>query len=188
MNNWQTYPADEALQPTITAIGVGEDEALIRQLVDKSRQAAILEFTPKDAAERFKDIDAFHAWQAKGRTVHWLLAADNQLAGVIWYGPAPCPTDLGLEFVPDQTFAIRIYEGFTGHGLARPFMSQSLHIYMQTLQAAAETMNGIWLETDLDNAAARAVYTKFGYQELHADDKRVMMVLSPAKIAEIVAA
>jgi len=185
MNDLRTYPADPALQPLIQAIGVGVDEDLIGQLVTNSRQAPMLEFTPKDAAVRFKDTAAFHAWQAKGRTVHWLLAEHDQLAGIIWYGPAACPQDLGLDFVPDETFAIRIYEGFNGHGLARPFMLQSLRLYVQQKQAAGQPINGFWLETDLDNPAARATYTKFGYQVISHDEARMMMVLSPSKIAEL---
>jgi phosphotransacetylase/GNAT superfamily N-acetyltransferase len=186
-DNLQLFPADETLQPFIKHIGVGVSSELIAQLVANSRQEPMLRFTPKDAAERFKDEASFHAWQAKGRTVHWLLAKDNTLAGIIWYGKSTCPVAFDGDFQPDETFAIRVYDGFSGYGLAKPFMKQSLRILLEARRASNEPMNGIWLETDDDNPSAVAVYTSFGYQEIAHNNKRLCMVLGPKAIERIAA-
>jgi len=180
----QYFDASDDMRPLVKRIAVGVDDNLVEQLVANSQQAAIKQFTPKDSAERFSSPESFAQWQAKGRTVHWLLADDNKLAGIIWYGKAESPIELP-EPAPDETFAIRIYEGFSGQGLARPFMKKSLQIYASAKMAAGDPFNGIWLQTDVDNPAALASYQKFGYTEVTRDEKRVTMILTPETIQTI---
>lgn len=182
---------NDSLKPLITHLAVGDDPGLERQLITKSRQPAILQYTPKDAAERFGSPARLAAWRAKGRELHWLLGLDRDLAGIIWYGPAKFPLDAAelevpLPEIPEETFAIRLYEGYAGHGLARPAMQLSLKTYVAHQQARGQKVKGIWLQTDLDNAAAVAVYTKFGYQEVAQDDRRITLVLSSELIAALV--
>ena len=174
------------MQPTVLQIATGTDQGLIDQLIQKSNQENILKFTPKDSTQRFADTAAFNAWLGKGREIHWLLGPDDDLAGIIWYGKSAFPSDLALPETPDETFAIRLYEGYVGHGLAKPFMTQSLAIYAQQKQALHEQLPSIWLETNLDNPAARAAYTKFGYQEVASNEKRVTMVLPTATVRAII--
>jgi GNAT superfamily N-acetyltransferase len=171
-------PASEPMKPLITYVAVGEDEDLETQLISKSRQPSILKYTPNDAKKRFGNPAMLKQWRAKGRQIHWLLGADNDLAGIIWYGKSKFPLDLKLAQTPEETFAIRIYDGYAGHGLARPFMELSLKTVVASKQTRGEAITGIWLQTDLDNPAAIAAYTKFGYQEVARDDKRVTMILS----------
>ncbi len=179
-----TIPADKDLRPLITAIATGSDPELERQLIEKSRQPSILKYTPNDSARRFGDKRMFDAWRAGGREIHWLVGKDGDLAGIIWYGKKPLPLQLALPETPEETFAIRLYEGYTGHRLSVPFMRQSLAIHARHKLDRGEPVSGIWLETDVDNPAALAAYTKFGYDEVARDKERVTMVLNSSKIKE----
>lgn len=177
---------DERMKPLITNLAVGRDAGLEAQLIAKSRQENILKFTPKDASKRFGDAPMLEQWLAKGREIHWLLGADRDLAGIIWYGKSEFPlSDVTLPEAPEETFAIRIYDGYAGHGLARPFMKLSLKTHVTLKKQRGEPVTGIWLQTDIDNPAAAAAYVKFGYQEVARDEKRVTMVLSSEQIQAI---
>jgi GNAT superfamily N-acetyltransferase len=178
--------ADDAMKPLITYIAVGEDAALEEQLIQKSRQPNILKYTPNDAKERFGDQAMLQKWLDKGREIHWLLGSGHDLAGIIWYGKSKFPLDIQLPETPQETFAIRIYEGYSGHGLARSFMTQSLHVAIKLKKDRGEPIVGIWLQTDLDNQAAVAAYTKFGYQEVARDKIRVTMILPAAQIQKLI--
>ncbi|HVX57301.1 MAG TPA: GNAT family N-acetyltransferase [Candidatus Saccharimonadales bacterium] len=184
-DNLELIAADNSMKPLIDHLAVGRDAGLEEQLISKSRQPNILRFTPKDAKERFGDRAMLEKWLAKGREIHWLVGNDNELAGIIWYGKARFPLDIELPELPEETFAIRIYEGYSGHGLARPFMHQSLAVHVERRRARNEPITGIWLETDVDNPAALASYTKFGYQEVARDAKRVTMVLPSSQIVRM---
>jgi GNAT superfamily N-acetyltransferase len=172
----------QPMSQAVSYLGIGRDADLERQLIAKSREANILKYTPKDAAQRFGDQAMLEKWLAKGREIHWLIGPDKDLAGIIWYGKSRFPLDLELPEMPEETFAIRIYDGYAGHGLARPFMTLSLQTAVRFKQERGEPVCGIWLQTDIDNPAAVAAYTKFGYQEVARDEKRVTMVLPSESI------
>ena len=176
---------DESMKPTVEYLAVGRDKNLEAQLITKSQQPAILKYTPNDPGQRFGSLEQLEQWLTKGRELHWLIGPDHDLAGIIWYGPSAFPLDIELPEMPQETFAIRIYEGYAGHGLARPFMRLSLQTAVQLKQERGEPVLGIWLQTDIDNLAGLAAYTKFGYQEVARDHKRVTMVLSSADIIAI---
>jgi RimJ/RimL family protein N-acetyltransferase len=178
-------PADKDLQPLIRAVATGSDPDLERQLIEKSREPSILKYTPKDSSRRFRDQKSLEAWRAGGREVYWLLGQDDDLAGIIWYGKKDFPLDIDLPDRPTETFAIRIYDGYNGHGLAVPSMRQTLRMHALAAASRGEAPAGIWLETDVDNPAALHVYDKFGYREVARDDKRVTMVLPPSEITAI---
>lgn len=184
MSDLQKFEAVEDLRPIIRCIAVGRDSGLEKQLVEKSRQPNILRFTPNDAAKRFGDQAMLEKWYSGGREIHWLLGEDDDLAGIIWYGKKPFPAEADLDEKPGETFAIRLYDGYTGHHLSVPFMRQSLSIHAKLREEAGEPLTGLWLETDVDNPAALAAYTKFGYREVARDDQRVTMVLDSARIKE----
>ena len=186
-SNLILYEADASLRPFILNIANGWSEELAIQLIEKSRQENILLHTPKDAAKRFKDQDSLRQWLTKGREVHWLLGPDQDLAGIIWYGPAEPPQPIDTNGVEPETFAIRIYDGYVGKGLARPFMLQSLRVLVAEREAQDKPVPFIWLETDIDNIPAVTSYTKLGYEEYTRDDIRVLMTLTPDKIKTIIA-
>ncbi len=179
-------PANEDLRPLITHVATGADDSLERQLFQKSKQPNILKYTPKDAAKRFGDKEMFDTWKAGGRELYWLLGEKNDLAGIIWYGVKAFPLKTELPEPPSETFAIRLYDGYSGHGLAVPAMKQTLALHAKAAQTGGKPIAGIWLETDTDNPAALAVYTKLGYQEVHRDTERVTMVLPASEIRRII--
>lgn len=181
-----TVPANKDLQPFILSIATGAEPDLERQLFEKSREPNILRYTPKDAASRFGDKTMFDGWKAGGRELYWLLGKDNDLAGIIWYGKKAPPEGLDLPEAPSETFAIRLYDGYSGHGLAVPAMRQTLQIHARSAEARGERLTGIWLETDADNPAALKVYTRFGYEEVGRTPERVTMVLPASEIERIV--
>jgi RimJ/RimL family protein N-acetyltransferase len=181
-------PADADLQPHITGIATGKDAGLQQQLFKKSREPNILKYTPKDASKRFGSNEMFNAWLAGGREVYWLLGPNDDLAGIIWYGKKAPPATISGPVQPSETFAIRLYDGYSGHGLAVPAMKQTLRMHAEAAQARGEALTGIWLETDTDNPAALKVYTRFGYEEVGRTPERVTMVLPPAKIAAAIGA
>lgn len=182
-------PVTDDMKP-ITEFLVADNEQpdLIDQLIEKTKQPHIMQSTPKDSSTRFNSMESFLAWQAKGRFIHWLIGPKRDLGGIIWYGPKDFPfPEIKLDEHPDYSFAIRLYEGYVGHRLARPFMVLSIKALVAAKEAAGEKVPGIWLQTDTDNEAALAAYTKFGYKEVHRDEERVTMVLDSAAIKDIAA-
>lgn len=177
--------APETMKPAVEFIAYGSDDSVEKQLVQKSSQPNILRFTPKDHKKRFGDIDMLRKWKSKGRIVHWLLGPNDDLAGIIWYGESAFPLDIDLHEKPNETFAIRLYDGYVGHGLAKPFMVQSLIILVSQKKKTGANISPIWLQTDVDNPAAIAAYSKFGYEEVARDEKRVTMVLDTDTISLI---
>ena len=157
------------------------------QIIAKSHEPHILKHTPKDAESRFTDIVAFDKWYAKGRKLFMLANGSGELGGIVWYGKEKAPDYLKTE--ANHTFAIRLYEGFMGQGLGKPFMKTTLDSYMRGLtQQDLNEFGGIWLETCDDNDAAMALYPKFGFEIMANDKERVGMVLSPESIREILSA
>jgi hypothetical protein len=166
----------------------GVPEPFAYQLVDKSEQAHVARWTPNDAAERFRDIESVAAHINKGRHMY-SLALGEDLAGTVWYGNKEFPTQ---EFGPqaaNQTFAIRIYEGYLRQGLAIPFMDHSLKDYILSFieTSREDTFNGLWLSSDVENQAVR-LYMQYGYRIAGQSQGKVFMVLSESKIRGLVGA
>ena len=166
----------------------GVPEHLARQLIEKSRQKHIENWTPGDAEYRFTDTQSIERHIAKGRSMY-LLAQGEDLAGTIWYGKKDFPSQEQSPQAPNQTFAIRIYEGYLGQGLAKPFMDLTLKEYLWSFMETPreDTFNGLWLSMDVDNPIA-VFYLKYGYQMVAQPDGRIFMVLSEGKIREIAGA
>ena len=177
---------DEALKPHVQYIATGINDDLRKQLITKSKEDHVLANTPADASERFGDDAMLDKWLEKGRIVHWLIGPGGDLAGIIWYGKSTPPNDLPIDKGIDITFAIRIYNGYFGKGLAKPFMRQSLKILEDFEESKGRKLLGLWLKTTIANEAAVAVYTKFGYQEIHRDTTTTYMVLPADKLTTII--
>lgn len=155
--------------PEITEKGFavcrGWSQHMVQELIERSREAPILHFTPNDAERRFKTPESTEAWLSdESRTVYTL---DNgQTAGMIWYTETP-REDLDARY----TFGIRMYERTRGKKLAEGFM-RAVHADFAEIAHSPR----VWLETGTDNAAALHLYAKFGYQEVDRTDERVTMV------------
>ena len=172
------------LSDHVKYIAMGLDGSLVIQLIKKSKQPHIIASTPKDANERFGDLEMFKRWLKKGRLIHWLVADGGDLAGIIWYGEEKIPTEVTLDNPPRITFAIRLYENYLGKGLSVPFMKQSMHILVSSLKESSD-FGGIWLQTEINNKPAVAAYQKFGYKEIGRSDTKVIMVLDKPQVLEL---
>ncbi len=154
----------------------GITEKQIRELLAYSQSdQEIRKFTSDPV--RFKDRNAFNQWRQKGKLIYTLTDVSGPLLGLIWFGEKACPfkEELGCQ----TSFAIRIYGKARGKGLAIDFMKIAFSDYCRL---HPET-GGIWLETSVDNLAARKVYEKFGFQAVPEaeDKKKIIMTFKPRK-------
>lgn len=146
-------------------------EKYLDQLIEKSRQAHVMEHEGhEDAGGRFRDKRAFLDWSKDKRRVFYLLLSGDYLAGVIWFGKR---VNEHIEPKYSLTFAIRLYEGFVGRGLSKPFMGVA-HDGM----AKYFPGQNIWLDFAADNLAAQKAYESFGYRYLKQHDGRIIMGLN----------
>jgi hypothetical protein len=180
------FEPDAGLKPFAEAIAAGRSSDLEQQLVTKSRESHILKYTPNDAGSRFKSHESFENWISNGREVYWLLGAENDLGGIIWYGKKTLPQlEATAAEIPTETFAIRLYEGYVRRRLAVPFIIQTLRLSVQNKHAHGEPAVGIWLETGEDNMAAQKIYQAVGFHEIGRSDKRLTYVLSSTNAESI---
>lgn len=131
-----------------------DDVAKIKQI---ALEALMREYVPRDATERFANVETAKKWLGKGRAFFSLVKKSNQeLVGYGWAGPGTS------EFVPggQHTWAIRIGQAGQGQGLATPF-SQLIVEVSEALHGAGN----IWLETWASNGAAVHVYHKLGFKD-----------------------
>jgi len=172
----------------------GLNEHFASQLIEKSRQETMLRYVPDDASRRFKDDDSINQWLTN-RDV--FLLTDGQsldLGGIIWYGPKGFPQELPNHLIrqlgiPSHTFAIRLYDGYRGQGLAKDFMRETFGAYMWHMYQQGQLRNytGLWLRVSEDNPAAIQAYTDFGFVEAARDDENhiIFMILSRKTSEEI---
>lgn len=160
--------SDQGLNTRGFELYEGWNDRIARALVRKSVEAIMLQNVPNDHGKRFATAAAAHEWMAAApeRLLYSLYAQDD-LAGVVWFTPQP-----DTESAAQHTFAIRLYSSARGKSLGLPLM-QAAH----TDAFAHGVANGVWLETDESNTAARALYTKFGYQTTAIADGRVHMYI-----------
>lgn len=167
----------------------GHTDDFVDQLIRKSRQELIVQNCPKDSSERFSSREAFEQWLQKegGRTSYFLADPSGELAGIVWYGRAELDADIlpdfPAELKPNHTFAIRIYDGFNGKGLAKDFIRTTMADYLEQQAGGSQSddFNGFHLETDKDNQAAIRLYEAIGYIAVDPDDDsdRLTMVMHP---------
>lgn len=165
----------------------GHTDEFVDQLIRKSKQEHIVQNCPKDSAERFSSRQAFERWLQKdgGRSPYFLADASGEVAGLVWYGLKELDEgvmpDFPPEYIPNHTFAIRIYDGFDGRGLAKSLVRASMRDYLEQLGRSGqlEEFNGFHLETDTDNHAALRLYDSIGYKTVDEDEgkERFTMVL-----------
>lgn len=157
----------------------GLTEALREQLVTKSREPAILKWTPRDAAERFTDVDAVKAREIDIHNYPLVRRCGDgslDLAGLLWLSPRP---NHGANF----TYAVRLYEGYGKQGLAERLTNAAIRDFGRL--HPEET--SLWLDTDNNNEAARRLYEKTGWQSIiRGDEREIMTKLLDAKQPKIV--
>lgn len=167
MNEPMRQVSDEVLNSKGYELYQGWNDKLAHALVQKSMEAIMLQNVPGDRGRRFSNEAAAHQWMADApERLLYALYANDDLAGVLWFSP-----QADTKSTAQYTFAVRLYASARGKSLGLPFM-QATHA-----DAAARGIDGVWLETDESNAAARALYTKFGYQTTAIADGRVHMYI-----------
>jgi hypothetical protein len=138
---------------------------LAEQLVERSKEAPVRDMCKNDADKRFKDVNAVAKWQTKERLSLPLVREAGrgslELMGFGWIGPGVPGED--EPYIPGATttFAVRIYEGATGQGNARP--------YTEAIVAAHDKQfgsEGVWLEAWGDNQKALRPYEQAGFVEV----------------------
>lgn len=141
---------------TIAALGEfelsrGFDETLAEQIVMQSQQPSILAMAPRDASERFSDVDTAMEWfQSSPDRIFYSLGYHAHLAGIIWFTKAPLQD-------AERTFAVRVYEPFGGRGLGTSF-GKAAHDDL-----AEEYTGSLWADVHVDNFASQNVARKLGY-------------------------
>lgn len=148
----------------------GWNQSLACDLVAKSTEERIVQDTPNDALKRFSTARAADDWHNTGQRTMYSLYG-RSLAGVIWYDIRP-RQDIDAEY----TFAIRLYDEARGRRLARGFMQAAHQDFARLKRNLA-----VWLETNVDNTAARHLYDGFGYETIGEEDGRVTMVYRSAE-------
>lgn len=141
---------------------------ILMQIIEKSNQERMLKTVPRDSSERLKNPEAYKSWASKGILFFALTDYSSNVGGLIWFERRENPLAPDAE----TTFAIRIYDGYEGRGLAKPFMNVA-HFMLPKLM---DVSPNVWLETDVDNDPARGLYKSFGYEEIGITDAgRVLM-------------
>lgn len=143
----------------------GWSHDIARQLVALSQEPHIKRHTPNDAAKRFTTSEAGNNWHHDHHRVVYTLA-DTAVNGLIWFGETP--DDPHGRY----TFAIRMYQKSLRQHLAKPFMNAAHADFREVEQYDGP----IWLDTDINNVSARALYEKTGYEEIDQDKNRIIMV------------
>lgn len=147
-------------------------EKFIDQLIEKSNQPHILEFEgEEDARGRFASRDAYKKWTSAKKRIIYLLKDKEDVAGIIWFGERLNPH---IDPKYSITFGIRLYEGYVGKGLSKPFMIAS-HKDISRYYPGQR----IWLDFKTDNTAARRAYESFGYEYIGSEGERQIMGFTP---------
>jgi ribosomal protein S18 acetylase RimI-like enzyme len=146
---------------------VGWNDAIARQLVERSKEEEIRRYTRRDAEERFVDTEAAERWYKEKGHVVYALGKKATLEGIIWFARTPRP-----ELGADYTFAIRMYESQRGKGLAGAFLEAAHKDFASRMWYE----DGFWLEADEDNQRALQFYAKHGYSEVSSKNDRSLLV------------
>jgi hypothetical protein len=164
----------------------GYTDELVARLVEKSRQERIVQHCPRDSAERFASPQAFEKWRTKehGRSPYFLTDNEGDLAGIAWFGCSQLDEEVVPDFPPNHKFAVRIYDGYDGRGLAKGFIRAATEDYLQQLagESRSDDFNGFHLQADAGNLGARRLYESIGYVGVDAneDSERITMILLPS--------
>lgn len=108
---------------------------------------------------------------------------EGNLMGIVWLGEEQIPSkDFMVDFNEDEfgiTFAIRIYEGARGKGLANRFMKEAIAIFKSTEKYRGFKNKGIWLEVTHDNIPAVRAYERSGFKRVTDPDgsDKILMIL-----------
>lgn len=186
------YTKKEPIESTeILSVTQGLTESQIKQLIGYSNDDEVVGAYSSDP-RRFKDREAFDKWLSKGRSIYALNDKDGSLLGIVWFGKAAFPDNkLRKEFENIDkdyysiTFALRMYEGARGKGLAKKLTASAFTAYLRSDDYKQAGGQGIWLETSQENTAAVKTYETLFTQVSDPDEHgRIVMILDPAATSQ----
>jgi RimJ/RimL family protein N-acetyltransferase len=130
----------------------GFNRGIAEHLVERSRQPIIQAMAPRDETERFSDVDTALDWSSRSpERIFYSLAQSAHLAGVIWFTP-------GLLHDAQYTFAVRVYEPYSGRGLGAAFGEVAHEDLEKDYQGA------IWADVLSNNQPSQRLARKLGYR------------------------
>lgn len=159
-DNQLVADAAERLSSQGYTVCVGLTREWTEKILPLTHEQSILEYCPRDAAERFASVAATENWLSKQRAVFLLVheaAGVKTLAGYGWAGYGV------TEHVPggEATFALRVSEKHQGKGLATPYS-----VLMLAGAVKLYGLQNIWLEAWMSNAGAVHIYHKLGFVDV----------------------
>lgn len=165
----------DGLNVTI-ATSFAELEPFASQIVEGAKQPHIQEFEYEDSwpRGRFASVEDIDTWMDTPRTVYFMSKmATGQQAAIVWFSPRPYGYMHGEAHHFNNTFGIRIFEGFEGRGLSQPLM----RFTHDTQRIIDPDMHGVWLSAKPENERAVRAYEKFGYIRHKTADGLLYMTL-----------
>lgn len=139
------------------------------QIVAASKEPVMLEWVQNDASVRFPDKESAQHWFTVKERILYGLKRDIALTALAWFSPKPHPNP---QITAEYTYAIRLYEGMRGQGLARAVMAVTHEAFYEASGYKGPT----WLSVNAKNMDARRLYEKFGYEGTDQLDERIIMI------------
>ena len=133
----------------------GFDSTIANALYEGAKDPVVRQFTHD--ATRFSTPDSVETWaeDPEKRPVIYSLA-DQAILGVIWFSHTESE-----HASAHDSFAIRMYEGGRGRGLASDFL-EAAHVDFH-----AQGGESTWLRVRRENTTAQQLYSRHGYQITH---------------------
>jgi hypothetical protein len=163
-------------------------QELLRQVIRKSREPHIAQYTPQDKLRRFRDIPSLNKWaRVSGRVIYAATnTAGDQLAGVINYKPQAPPASVHAHLpegarMPTHTLGLRMYEGYRDPELALALARVTLSDYFAQPENGVDVrkFGGLWARPAGGNEPMVELCKEMRFEELGNDNDRLSMVLSP---------
>jgi ribosomal protein S18 acetylase RimI-like enzyme len=151
----------------------GITEKQINQLIEYTNSDSDISKYTGDL-NRFSTREQFDNWMNKERTIYTLVDENENLTGIVWVRESLLPEDKEYtkEFDHQEfgvTFAIRLYEGARGKGLAEDFIKDSIKDF--------DPQKKVWLDTKADNFRAINLYQKLGYKIVSKPDQANIIIM-----------
>ncbi len=126
--------------------------------------------------KRFKDRASFDEFSTHIMTYYVLVDETDHLLGIIWFD------DFALEEGSEYgiSYAIRVYNGARGKGIALPFSKAAFEDFYQSPEYLGHLYRKIWLAVSPDNIPAKKVYEKLGFKDLkmNKEGNKLLMILN----------
>jgi len=141
----------------------GFNDQVAALLYDGTRDPVVIAHTHD--AERFKTPESVMQWHESSSTPRTFYSLGNAaLSAVIWFGESK-----SVHSSATATFAIRMYDGARGLGIAGDFL-EAAHEDFATIHGG-----DVWLAVKNTNSAAQRLYKNHGYIQDDETDGSITM-------------